>query len=346
MKEKIEKIKQEVEAAISRASTLEELKLVHAEHFSKKGTLTALMSELGKVSPEEKPKMGLALNELKTHLQEKFDSKQNNLGRAELDARLANEKIDITAPGKAYKRGHIHPLSQIQKEVEEIFMSMGFTVEDGPEVESEYFNFDALNIPATHPARDMQDTFFVKKDADKELGRMVLRTQTSPVQIRTMQKQGAPLRIIVPGRVFRYEATDASHDTTFYQVEGLLIDKDISLAHLKGILKEFLSKLFGKEVVIRFRPGYFPFVEPGIEMDFGCLICNQKGCRVCKNSGWVEFMGAGMVHQNVLRAGGIDPNEYQGWAFGFGLTRLVMMRYQITDIRLLFGGDTRFLNQF
>lgn len=346
MKEKIEKIKQEVEAAISKASSLEELKLVHAEHFSKKGTLTGLMSELGKVSPEEKPKMGLALNELKTHLQEKFDSKQNNLGRVELDARLASEKIDITAPGKAYKRGHIHPLSQIQKEVEEIFMSMGFTVEDGPEVESEYFNFDALNIPATHPARDMQDTFFVKKDADKELGRMVLRTQTSPVQIRTMQKQGAPLRIIVPGRVFRYEATDASHDTTFYQVEGLLIDKDISLAHLKGILKEFLSKLFGKEVVIRFRPGYFPFVEPGIEMDFGCLICNQKGCRVCKNSGWVEFMGAGMVHQNVLRAGGIDPNEYQGWAFGFGLTRLVMMRYQITDIRLLFGGDTRFLNQF
>ncbi len=346
MKEKIEKIKQEVEAAISKASSLEELKLVHAEHFSKKGTLAGLMSELGKVSPEEKPKMGLALNELKTYLQEKFDSKQNNLGRVELDARLASEKIDITAPGKAYKRGHIHPLSQIQKEVEEIFMSMGFTVEDGPEVESEYFNFDALNIPATHPARDMQDTFFVKKDADKELGRMVLRTQTSPVQIRTMQKQGAPLRIIVPGRVFRYEATDASHDTTFYQVEGLLIDKDISLAHLKGILKEFLSKLFGKEVVIRFRPGYFPFVEPGIEMDFGCLICNQKGCRVCKNSGWVEFMGAGMVHQNVLRAGGIDPNEYQGWAFGFGLTRLVMMRYQITDIRLLFGGDTRFLNQF
>lgn len=346
MKEKIEKIKSEVEAAINKASSLEELKLVHAEHFSKKGTLAGLMSELGKIPPEEKPKMGQALNELKNELQEKFDSKQNNLLRAEMNARLASERVDITAPGKAYKRGHIHPLSQVQKEVEEIFMSMGFTVEDGPEVESEYFNFDALNIPATHPARDMQDTFFLNKESDKELGRMVLRTQTSPVQIRTMQKQGAPLRIIVPGRVFRYEATDASHDTTFYQVEGLLIDKDISLAHLKGILKEFLSKLFGKEVVIRFRPGYFPFVEPGIEMDFGCLICNQKGCRVCKYSGWVEFMGAGMVHQNVLRAGGIDPNEYQGWAFGFGLTRLVMMRYQITDIRLLFGGDTRFLNQF
>lgn len=346
MNEKIEEIKSRVEAAINKASNLEELKLVHAEHFSKKGTLAGLMSELGKVPPEEKPKMGQALNELKNELQEKFDSKQNNLARAEMDARLASERVDITAPGKPYKRGHIHPLSQVQKEVEEIFMSMGFTVEDGPEIESEYFNFDALNIPATHPARDMQDTFFINKEPDKEFGRMVLRTQTSPVQIRTMQKQGAPLRIIVPGRVFRYEATDASHDTTFYQVEGLLIDKDISLAHLKGILKEFLSKLFGKEVVIRFRPGYFPFVEPGIEMDFGCLICNQKGCRVCKYSGWVEFMGAGMVHQNVLRAGGIDPNEYQGWAFGFGLTRLVMMRYQITDIRLLFGGDTRFLNQF
>lgn len=230
--------------------------------------------------------------------------------------------------------------------MEQIFSDMGFAVMDGPEVESEYYNFEGLNIPADHPARDMQDTFFVKDKEQQKHGRLVLRTHTSPVQVRTMEKYGAPLRVIVPGRVFRYEATDASHDSTFYQVEGLLIDKNISLAHLKGVMKEFLSRLFGKEVKVRFRPGYFPFVEPGLELDFSCLICNEKGCSVCKRTGWVEFMGAGMVHPNVLKAGGIDSKIYQGWAFGFGLTRLVMMRYGIDDIRLLQSGDIRFLKQF
>ncbi len=217
---------------------------------------------------------------------------------------------------------------------------------DGPEVESEYYNFEGLNIPADHPARDMQDTFFLQDKKDKKHGRMVLRTHTSPVQVRTMEKYGAPLRVIVPGRTFRYEATDASHDTTFYQVEGLLIDKDISLSHLKGVMAEFLTRLFGKPVKVRFRPGYFPFVEPGLELDFSCLLCKEKGCRVCKHTGWIEFMGAGMVHENVLKAGGIDHKKYQGWAFGFGLTRLVMMRYGITDIRLLSSGDLRFARQF
>lgn len=346
MQQRIEKIRKEAEKAIKEAKSLNGLREVHAEYFSKKGIIAELMGELGKVPADEKPNMGQLLNELKNSLQNEFDQKQNKLQKIEMEATLAKESIDITLPGEKYKRGHIHPLSQVQKEVEEIFSSMGFSVEDGPEIESEHFNFDSLNVPASHPARDMQDTFFIDKEADKEFGHLVLRTQTSPVQVRTMQNQGAPLRIIVPGRVFRFEATDASHDATFYQVEGLLIDKEVSLANLKGVMKEFLSRLFGKEVKIRFRPGYFPFVEPGVEMDFGCLICAGKGCRVCKNSGWVEFMGAGMVHQNVLRAGGIDPEEYQGWAFGFGLTRLVMMRYQITDIRLLFGGDTRFLKQF
>ena len=217
---------------------------------------------------------------------------------------------------------------------------------DGPEVESEYYNFEGLNIPEDHPARDMQDTFFIKDKHDEKHGKMVLRTHTSPVQIRTMEKYGAPLRVIVPGRTFRYEATDAGHDTTFYQVEGMLIDKDISLCHLKGIMKEFLTRLFGKEVNVRFRPGYFPFVEPGLELDFSCLLCDQKGCRVCKNSGWIEFMGAGMIHENVLKAGGIDGKKYQGWAFGFGLTRLVMMRFGIDDIRLLMSGNLKFNRQF
>jgi len=217
---------------------------------------------------------------------------------------------------------------------------------DGPEVESEYYNFEGLNIPSWHPARDMQDTFFIKGKQDKKHGRMVLRTHTSPVQVRTMEKYGAPLRVIVPGRTFRYEATDASHETTFYQVEGLMIDKDISIAHLKGVLKEFLTRLFAKEVKVRFRPGYFPFVEPGLEVDFSCLLCGGKGCRVCKHTGWVEFMGAGMVHENVLKAGGIDAKKWQGWAFGFGLNRLAMMRHGIDDIRLFLSGDLRFTNQF
>jgi phenylalanyl-tRNA synthetase alpha chain len=234
----------------------------------------------------------------------------------------------------------------VQQEVENIFSDMGFAIMDGPEVESEYYNFEGLNIPADHPARDMQDTFFLKDKSEKKHGRLVLRTHTSPVQVRTMEKYGAPLRVIIPGRVFRYEATDASHDTTFYQVEGLLIDQHISLAHLKGVMAEFLSRLFGKEVKVRFRPGYFPFVEPGLELDFSCLLCNEKGCSVCKHTGWLEFMGAGMVHPNVLKAGGINPKQYQGWAFGFGLTRLVMMRYNIDDIRLLQSGDLRFLRQF
>lgn len=346
MKDKIEKLKRDALTSISEAKNSADLQKVHNDFFSKKGALTLVIQEMGKMSVEEKVKIGKILNEIKDELEKTFAEKQIAIKHTELEKELQKEWVDITAPGTAFKTGHIHPLSQVQNEVEEIFSNMGFTIEDGPEVENEYYNFESLNIPATHPARDMQDTFFIDKAPDRKFGRLVLRTQTSPVQIRTMQKQGAPLRIIVPGRVFRYEATDASHDTTFYQVEGLLIDKEISLAHLKGIMKEFLSKLFHKDVTIRFRPGYFPFVEPGLEMDFACLICDQKGCRVCKQSGWVEFMGAGMVHPNVLKAGHVDPDEYQGWAFGFGLTRLVMMRYAITDIRLLFGGDTRFLNQF
>ncbi len=346
MKDKLNNLRTEVELAIKSVKNTDDLEIIQNKYFSRKGEIAMLMQGLGKVPPEQKPEIGKLLNETKKHLEALFEEKSQKIRAANMNAELEKEWIDVSAPGIPYKAGHIHPISQVQYEVEEIFSSMGFSVEDGPEVESEYYNFESLNIPASHPARDMQDTFFVDKEADGELGRLVLRTQTSPVQIRTMQAKGAPLRIIVPGRVFRNEATDASHDATFYQVEGLLIDENISLAHLKGVMQEFLSKLFKKNVLVRFRPGYFPFVEPGLEMDFACLICNQKGCRVCKQSGWVEFMGAGMVHPNVLKAGKIDSKKYQGWAFGFGLTRLVMMRYGITDIRMLFGGDTRFLNQF
>jgi len=236
----------------------------------------------------------------------------------------------------------LHPISKIQEEVEDIFISMGFMVLDGPELESDYYNFEALNFPKDHPARDIQDTFYITPEQNN----LVLRTHTSSVQVRAMEKYGVPLRAIVPGRVFRYEATDASHDTTFYQVEGFMIDKDVNLAHLKAVVKGFLDKIFHKKIKLRFRPGYFPFTEPSLELDLSCLVCGGKGCRVCKWSGWVEFMGAGMIHPNVLKNGGIDPNKYSSFAFGFSLDRLTMMKYRIDDIRWFHSGDLRFLEQF
>ena len=346
MQEELKKIQNQALQEIDQCKDLKSLQDIEIKYLGRKSELSELMHKLKDLSPEEKKVIGPLSNEVKTSIIKKFEATRGALEAQEIEKQLHSELFDITVPGTKYDLGHIHPLSQIQFEVEKIFSDMGFAVMDGPEVESEYYNFEGLNIPGDHPARDMQDTFFVKDKMSDRHGRLVLRTHTSPVQVRTMEKYGAPLRVIVPGRVFRYEATDASHDTTFYQVEGLLIDKNISLAHLKGVMAEFLSRLFGKEVKVRFRPGYFPFVEPGLELDFSCLICNEKGCSVCKRTGWVEFMGAGMVHPNVLKSGGIDPKEYQGWAFGFGLTRLVMMRYGIDDIRLLQSGDLRFLQQF
>ncbi|MEK7673186.1 MAG: phenylalanine--tRNA ligase subunit alpha [Patescibacteria group bacterium] len=332
--------------AMRKCTTTESLYEVQVEYLGRKGKITELLKGIKDLSLEEKRTIGPVSNQVKTTLESAYAAKLQELEQAKIDKELNEEFFDTTLPSQAREIGHIHPLSQVQEEVERIFSQMGFAVMDGPEVESEYYNFESLNVPADHPARDMQDTFFIQDKNDKDHGRMVLRTQTSPVQVRSMEKYGAPLRLIVPGRVFRYEATDASHDSTFYQVEGLLIDENISLSHLKGIMTEFLTRLFGKKVNVRFRPGYFPFVEPGLELDFSCLLCNGKGCRVCKHSGWVEFMGAGMVHENVLKAGGIDSKKYQGWAFGFGLTRLVMMRYGIDDIRLLSNGDLRFSKQF
>ncbi|MBI2639112.1 phenylalanine--tRNA ligase subunit alpha [Candidatus Peregrinibacteria bacterium] len=371
MQELLGKIKTQALAEIEKAASAEALYQVQVKYLGRKGELTLLMQGIADLPKEEKPAMGRMCNEIKQALEEAFARQQEQIDSADIQKKLSDAWVDVTAPGAKYNIGHIHPLSQVQYEVEQIFSDMGFAIMDGPEAESEYYNFEGLNIPSWHPARDMQDTFFLKQTPDKKHGRLVLRTQTSPVQVRTMEKYGAPLRIIVPGRVFRNEATDASHEHTFSQVEGLLVDRDISLAHLKGVMREFLTRLFGrahgasamaertsgsasaseaepinKGIRVRFRPGYFPFVEPGVELDMSCLLCNETGCRVCKHTGWLEFMGAGMVHPNVLKAGGIDSKKYQGWAFGFGLTRLVMMRYGIDDIRLLSSGDLRFLEQF
>lgn len=346
METTLKNLEKEALTAIEKSQNLEDLQSKEVQYLGRKGKLTLILKGIKDLTAEQKKTIGLLSNTIKINLETKLAEKKQQLQSTELEKALSDEFFDTTIPGKTPEIGSIHALSQVQEEVERIFSQMGFAVMDGPEIESEYYNFEGLNIPADHPARDMQDTFFLQDKNDEKHGRMVLRTHTSPVQVRTMEKYGAPLRIIVPGRVFRYEATDASHDSTFNQVEGMLIDKDISLSHLKGILAEFLTRLFGKPVKVRFRPGYFPFVEPGLEVDFSCLLCEGKGCRVCKHSGWVEFMGAGMIHENVLKSGGIDSKKYQGWAFGFGLTRLVMMRYGIDDIRLLLGGDLRFMEQF
>ncbi|MEK9159654.1 MAG: phenylalanine--tRNA ligase subunit alpha [Patescibacteria group bacterium] len=346
MLEKLKSLRTEALEGLASAKSTDQLKETERKYLGKSGQLTELLKGVKDLSIEDKQKTGKAINELKVELEAAFETRGRALERAEIDKALESEWLDLTAPGTAYGVGHIHPIPQTQMEVERIFQQMGFSIVDGPEIESEFYNFEGLNIPSHHPARDMQDTFFIDKAADAEEGKLVLRTHTSPNQVRAMRKYGAPLRIIVPGRVFRNEATDASHEHTFDQVEGLLIDTDISIANLKAVMQDFLSRLFKKEMKVRFRPGYFPFVEPGIELDMSCVFCDGKGCKVCKRTGWIEFMGCGMVHPNVLKAGGIDSKKYQGWAFGFGLTRLVMMKYGIDDIRHLQSGDLRFNSQF
>jgi phenylalanyl-tRNA synthetase alpha chain len=294
---------------------------------------------MGKVPPAGRAAVGKLLNAAKQAVEAALEAKQQSFADQALRARLDAEWIDLTLPPPPPPVGHMHPITQIQGEIEGLFRSLGFAILDGPEVETEYYNFDALNIPATHPARDMQDTFWL---TDGNL----LRTHTSPVQVRGMERLGPPLRMIAPGRVFRNESVDASHEHTFYQLEGMMIDRDVSVAHLIYFMKTLLTAIFKREVTVRLRPGYFPFVEPGFELDIHCLICDGAGCPVCKQSGWVELLPCGLVNPNVLRMSGIDPDEWNGFAFGLGLTRLVMMRYAIDDIRLLQGGDLRFLNQF
>ncbi len=324
---------------IREAETLEQLEAIRVDVLGRKGKLAQFGKQLGSLAPEERAEFGKALNAAKQTLESEFEKKKAELDRAALDRRLETEWVDLTLPAPGPRRGSLHPLTRIQSEIEELFISLGFAVLDGPEVETEYHNFDALNIPPEHPARDMQDTFWL---TDGHL----LRTHTSPVQVRGMERLGPPLRMIAPGRAFRNEEVDASHEHTFYQLEGMMVDREVSVAHLIYFMKTLLSAIFKREVTVRLRPGYFPFVEPGFELDIQCLICGGPGCPVCKQSGWVELLPCGLVQPNVLRMSGIDPEEWNGFAFGLGLTRLAMMRYGIDDIRLLQSGDLRFLNQF
>lgn len=340
--EKLSQIRIEAEKFLGNTLSLEDLQALAQKFLGKSSEISLLSKGMKTLSPEEKKEVGKVLSETRSFLQEEFQKKKQRLEKEALNAQLEKEWIDVTKSLPADQKGR-HPLSIIQRKIEEVFSSMGFMIADGPHVETEWHNFDALNIPGFHPARDMQDTFWVKKDAEKSQENFVLRTQTSNVQIRSLKKYGAPIRVIAPGRVFRNEDIDATHDAVFYQVEGLLVDKDISLAHLKGTITTMLSAIFETEAKIRLRPGYFPFVEPGFEVDMWWEYTDKNGEKQGK---WLEFMGAGMVHPNVLKNCGVDPEEYTGFAFGFGLTRLAMMKYGIDDIRFLLGQKMDFLRQF
>jgi phenylalanyl-tRNA synthetase alpha chain len=326
-------------ARIAAASTEAELEAVRVDALGRKAPLAQAGKEMGKLAPEDRARIGKLLNSARQNLEHALEARQQAFAAEALRTRLDSEWLDLTLPAPGPRRGHLHPITRIQRELEDLFRSLGFAVLDGPEVEDEYHNFDALNIPADHPARDMQDTFWLE-------GGNLLRTHTSPVQVRGMERLGPPLRMIAPGRVFRNESVDASHEHTFYQLEGMMIDRDVSVANLLYFMKTLLTAVFHRDVTVRLRPGYFPFVEPGFELDIQCLICGGSGCPVCKQSGWVELLPCGLVNPNVLRMSGIDPEEWGGFAFGLGLTRLAMMRYGIDDVRHLQGGDLRFLEQF
>ncbi|HLX45698.1 MAG TPA: phenylalanine--tRNA ligase subunit alpha [Bryobacteraceae bacterium] len=339
LEESISQLHAEALQLLESASTLDAIEAVRVEALGRKGKLAEISKTFGKLTPEERASTGKLLNSVKQDLETKIDSRKAALEAAALDARLDAEWFDLTTPAPGVRPGSLHPVTRVQQELEQLFISLGFTVLDGPEVETEYYNFDALNIPGDHPARDMQDTFWLKD------GRL-LRTHTSPVQVRGLETLGLPLKMIAPGRVFRNEEVDASHEHTFYQLEGMMVDRDVSVAHLIYFMKTMLSAIFHREVTVRLRPGFFPFVEPGFELDIQCLICGGPGCAVCKHSGWVELLPCGLVHPAVLRYGGADPEQWGGFAFGLGLTRLAMMRYGIDDIRLFTSGDLRFLRQF
>jgi phenylalanyl-tRNA synthetase alpha chain len=339
LESKLSELSSQARTRILAAISPEELEAARVEILGRKGALAQTSKEMGKLAPEERARIGKLLNSAKQTLEEALEARQKEFSEAALRTRLDAEWMDLTLPAQGPRPGSLHPVTQIREEIEDLFTSLGFTVLSGPEVETERNNFDALNIPADHPARDMQDTFWL---TDGHL----LRTHTSPVQVRGMEKLGPPLRMIAPGRVFRNEEVDASHEHTFYQLEGMMIDREVSIAHLLYFMKTLLGGIFHREVGVRLRPGYFPFVEPGFELDIRCLICGGDGCPVCKQSGWLELLPCGLVQPNVLRMSGIDPEEWNGFAFGLGLTRLAMMRYVIDDIRLLQSGDLRFLAQF
>jgi phenylalanyl-tRNA synthetase alpha chain len=330
---------------LAKISSIDQLEVWRIQYLGRKGTVIQILRSLATIPLEERRLVGARANKVKKSLEVAFDEKKAHLER-DLSAGLESENLDLTLPGQQVSIGRLHPTTQVVEEICEIFGSMGFQTVEGPEVEWDYYNFEALNMPAGHPARDMFATLWVDINANTGIRPMLLRTHTSPVQIRVMEKLSPPIRIIAPGRVYRYEATDATHEWMFYQVEGLAVDKNISLADLKGTLFEFARRLFGRDRKCRFRCDYFPFVEPGVEVAIDCLVCHGVGCRLCGNSGWIEILGAGMVHPEVLRRVGIDPEIYSGFAFGMGVERIPILRYGIDDIRLFYSNDLRFLRQF
>ncbi|MBO4872594.1 MAG: phenylalanine--tRNA ligase subunit alpha [Lachnospiraceae bacterium] len=339
MQEKLAKIKEEALAKLNAAGTMDTLNEIRLAYLGKKGELTEVLKGMRDVAPEERPKVGEWVNSTRKAIEERLAAAQKEIAEKALEARLKAETVDVTLPAKLPEIGHRHPNTLALEELERVFIGMGYEVVEGPEVEYDYYNFEALNIPANHPAKDEQDTFYVN---DK----IVLRTQTSPVQVRTMEQKKPPIRILAPGRVFRSDDVDATHSPCFNQVEGLVIDKNITFADLKGTLGQFAREMFGPETKVKFRPHHFPFTEPSAEMDVSCFKCGGKGCRMCKGSGWIEILGCGMVHPKVLRMSGIDPEAYSGFAFGIGLERITLLKYEIDDMRLLYENDERFLKQF
>ena len=335
----LQQIRQQAAEALAQAGDLKALDDLRVKYLGKKGELTAILKQMGKLSAEERPKVGQLANEVRSGIEALVEERTAAVKAALLDQKLALEKLDVTMPGRAAPLGKLHPLTKVLEEVKEIFLGMGFSVAEGPEVETDYYNFEALNIPKDHPARDTQDTFYISDN-------VLLRTQTPPVQVRTMEKQKPPIRVIAPGRVYRSDAVDATHSPLFHQIEGLVVDRGVTMADLKGTLEMFAKRLYGEEAVVRFRPHHFPFTEPSAEMDFQCFACHGEGCRLCKGEGWIEILGCGMVHPKVLSICNIDPEEYRGFAFGMGLERIVMRRYGIDDLRLFYENDLRFLNQF
>ncbi len=337
MKEKLQAIKEQALSAIGADGC--DLEQIRIQYLGKKGELTAVLRGMGALSAEERPIVGQIANDVRAEIETALKVKAEAQKNEELTRKLAEEKIDVTLPSSALKMGKLHPLTQVQRTIEDIFIGMGFSIAEGPEVEYDYYNFQALNIPENHPARDTQDTFYITDN-------ILLRSQTSPVQVRTMEKQKPPIRVISPGRVYRSDAVDATHSPLFHQIEGLVVDKGITMGDLKGMLETFAKTLFGSDTRLRFRPHHFPFTEPSAEVDVSCFVCGGKGCRVCKNEGWIEILGSGMVHPFVLSNCGIDPEEYSGFAFGMGVERIAMKYYGIDDMRLLYENDTRFLEQF
>ena len=336
MKELLKQIREKAIAEIEASDRLDEIRI---QYLGKKGELTAVLRGMGKVSPEERPLIGQLANEVRAEIEAALAKKEEEKAKKELENRLLSERIDVTVPGTPFTAGHRHPLAQTEEMLRDIFIGMGFSIAEGPEVEYDYYNFEALNLPKNHPARDTQDTFYITDN-------ILLRSQTSPVQARVMEQTQPPIRIISPGRVYRADPADATHSPIFHQVEGLVVDKGITMGDLKGILELFAKKMFGPETKIRFRPHHFPFTEPSAEVDVSCFVCGGKGCRLCKGEGWMEILGAGMVHPFVLSNCGIDPNVYSGFAFGMGVERITMARLGIDDLRVMYENDVRFLHQF